>query len=608
MSKLSRITFVALDGDAPPDQILDILPPATRVLRVVRRAFEPFLENAGDVHTWDGKSPMDYPSSGLHLVYAYGHAWLTPRGPEVAWRADGSSVVGDAAALAARLVPAIGADRHVLVLDCCHAAAFDPHLVATHPPRMLIYACGAGEQAIALVKEQASRLSIALADEIALTRNVVDLAQIVANVADKLDGDGVLRGQSVSYRMHGPAVRLVRDELSWQRQRERTVTRVRNTLLAVGATVAVMLTAATWFYWSHVLIEIDLAGLPSAAANVRLVAHEDDPTNNSRKAITEQEAGHANHLRVWAPASNLVLQVRADYADGAERALHFHLVLTRSFDPRHKTPSLKLPPVGEVLGHPDMAYVPVTPWFHGREREPRTNSVAYWIDLRPPTVEQYMVVARRLLAIRNLEEQNSYVLSWHQRDAAIDAVGLQQLRPLNRALGEIFGVVEAAHSQRVAAPGDIVVGLGALPCAQCPAPMTRLEAGLYCASRGMRVPTDLEWELAVRGVDGRIYPWGNRFDEARANVPGLPKKGEAPPGLKPVEAYASERSPFGLVDTVGNAGDWVVNESGSYERVYMGATYRFNQEDATTFRMRPVTEEDAFIREITVRCAIGAPS
>jgi hypothetical protein len=34
----------------------------------------------------------------------------------------------------------------------------------------------------------------------------------------------------------------------------------------------------------------------------------------------------------------------------------------------------------------------------------------------------------------------------------------------------------------------------------------------------------------------------------------------------------------------------------------MGATHRFNPEDATAFRMLPVTESDYLVREITARC------
>jgi formylglycine-generating enzyme required for sulfatase activity len=608
MERLGHITFVALDGETPAGLHLAELPAAAEVAQLVKGAFGPFLLESAQLTLLEGRSAPSAPLGGLHLIYVYGHAWLDGDVPMVARTVEGATQTLSAGELLGQLLSAgTVAAQTILIFDCCHAAAFDADVAAGNAPRLTVYACGAAEEAIALHSEQATRLSLALATELDKANASVDLIRVASLIAEKLRPDGVIPGQAVKYRVHGQAVFLARGVGPKAQRRETTVSRVRAALLTAGALATVLLGSATWFYWSHVLIEVDLQGLGRLGTDVRMLVREHEPAKNLERLLDDHRVGDVPRIRFWAPAANLVVEARVDYNDGAERAINHHLVLTPGFSWYTKRVQLVLPSSESVQAHPNMAFVPPSHWIHGRDREPMRNAQSYWIDLRPPTVAQYERIARELQTQSKLASDNSFLLSWRQRSAAIDAVGLQAIRPLAKAIGEIVSIVAAADSSVVVEPGDIVTGTGELPCDACPAPMTRIEAQLYCAHRNMRLPSDLEWELAVRGVDGRDYPWGNRFDSTKANVPGLPEKGDPPQRLKPVDAYAQVRSPFGLIDTVGNASDWVTNESGSYERVYMGATYRFNPEDATAFRMLPLTESYAFLaREITARCVSSA--
>lgn len=81
--------------------------------------------------------------------------------------------------------------------------------------------------------------------------------------------------------------------------------------------------------------------------------------------------------------------------------------------------------------------------------------------------------------------------------------------------------------------------------------ITWFEARDFCTSRGMRLPTELEWEYAARGPDNLIYPWGYDFNADNvvyeANADETVDVGSRPGGV----------SWIGALDMSGNVWEWV---------------------------------------------------
>lgn len=139
-------------------------------------------------------------------------------------------------------------------------------------------------------------------------------------------------------------------------------------------------------------------------------------------------------------------------------------------------------------------------------------------------------------------------------------------------------VTQGAYAECVAAGACTAPAAGFEPGARPRRPVghvTWAQARAFCAWRGARLPREAEWELAARGTDGRIFPWGDEAPTCERAWTSACGPEPADVGGRPLGA-----SPYGVRDLAGNVDEWVEDRYVPYgggpesgERVARGGAY-----------------------------------
>jgi formylglycine-generating enzyme required for sulfatase activity len=141
-----------------------------------------------------------------------------------------------------------------------------------------------------------------------------------------------------------------------------------------------------------------------------------------------------------------------------------------------------------------------------------------------------------------------------QRTIDLDTFSIDRYEVTNHQYQQF---VAATGHRKAGPPSRYAKSIGRMRGANQPVVYVSWEdASEYCRWKGKRLPTEAEWEKAMRGTDGRLWPWGDHEKPSGANWARVQDGHEV---SARVGAFQTDQSPYGVMDGAGNVMEWVAD-------------------------------------------------
>ncbi len=218
------------------------------------------------------------------------------------------------------------------------------------------------------------------------------------------------------------------------------------------------------------------------------------------------------------------------------------------------------------FNHEAMVTVPKGEFKYGEKKVPKKIERDFKIDVYPVTNKRYA---------------NFIADGGYEKEGLWAKEGWQWLKNSNITQPEYWDDPKYNH------PDQPVVGV------------SWYEAEAFANWEEKQLPTEIQWERAARGTDGREYPWGERFDKEKCN--------SAESGIghtTPVNRYPEGKSEAVCFDMAGNVWEWCSDwyDESKDSRVLRGGSWGYKPyflRTAYRFRGVPALRVD----DVGFRCA-----